>query len=544
MATSKASVSFSFTKNETLIIKAIGILLIVLHNFSRWVDPVTGESEFTFSSRALHNAFEIACTSGWMFFKSFFNYFGHYGVQLFIFISGYGLVQSYLNEKPSYLNYLFHRFQKLYPSFVVAIMVYFIYQNFIMYNFPGRNLLPNFLAHLSLTATLWPGKGLSINGPWWFYSTIFQLYAVFPILIKIYKRFGLKGLLITGLVAFLVSHGKFYVSSPYTVNLMETFIGQMPVFILGIWFGIDKEIKLQWYWVVGLLILFCGGCYYSFLWPATHLCIAILLLIAAKTIYSITEKVKAIKTVLIFIGSISVYLFAIHGFMRWPFVDIINVNHDKMWVAHLMLFLFLALSISLAWLLTEYEKFWRKMMSRFSTLAAKTLITIIFAGLFLGLIIWGYLRREENNNECTKMQLISHIEESADSTRTDIITYENRGRVLWFKQGKNYSPAVEILIPKENRKKAHKLVFSCNALYDSIPTHCWIVVESYLGPVFMKWHNVNIARADSLRNKWLPYEMAVDLNSSPFMRRQRFRYYFYSETKGNIYLDDIRADIE
>ncbi|MBA4409529.1 MAG: acyltransferase family protein [Bacteroidota bacterium] len=173
------SFSLSLTKDQTLMLKAIGILLIVLHNFSRWVDPITGESEFTFSQSALPTAIHIGSTNGWLFFKAFFNYFGHYGVQLFIFLSGYGLVQSYLHEKQSYIKYVYHRFQKLYPSLVVAILFYMIYEVFAMHQFPKWDIIPNFLAHLTFTATLLPFKGQSVNGPWWFYSAIFQLFYYF-----------------------------------------------------------------------------------------------------------------------------------------------------------------------------------------------------------------------------------------------------------------------------------------------------------------------------------------------------------------------------
>jgi peptidoglycan/LPS O-acetylase OafA/YrhL len=173
------SFSVSLTKDETLMLKAIGILLIVIHNFSRWVYPITGECEFTFSQSALPTAIQIGSSNGWMFFKAFFNYFGHYGVQLFIFLSGYGLVQSYLYEQPTWLKYIYHRFQKLYPSLVVAILFYLIYQVFVMHQFPELDIIPDLLAHLTLTATLLPGKGQSVVGPWWFYSTIFQLYLLF-----------------------------------------------------------------------------------------------------------------------------------------------------------------------------------------------------------------------------------------------------------------------------------------------------------------------------------------------------------------------------
>ncbi|HAQ21750.1 MAG TPA: hypothetical protein DCR40_21350, partial [Prolixibacteraceae bacterium] len=257
------SFNLSLTKDQTLMLKAIGILLIVIHNFSRWIDPITGESEFTFSQSALPTAIHIGSTNAWMFFKAFFNYFGHYGVQLFIFLSGYGLVQSYLKEKQSYIKYVYHRFQKLYPSLVVAILLYLIYQVFVMHQFPKLEILPDLLAHLTLTATLLPGKGQSVVGPRWFYSTIFQLYLIFPLLIKVYSRYGSRWLLIIGLLAWTLTQMYAHFDNLYQVNIRETFIGQVPVFILGIWFGTDYKKCISWYMALALFVLFCVGCYFQ-----------------------------------------------------------------------------------------------------------------------------------------------------------------------------------------------------------------------------------------------------------------------------------------
>jgi peptidoglycan/LPS O-acetylase OafA/YrhL len=49
--------------------------------------------------------------------------------------------------------------------------------------------------HLLLISTLIPGKALSINGPWWFYSMIFQLYLLFPIFMWIERKYSIKGLI-------------------------------------------------------------------------------------------------------------------------------------------------------------------------------------------------------------------------------------------------------------------------------------------------------------------------------------------------------------
>jgi len=42
-----------FSKEQTALLKGLGILLIVLHNFFHNLTPVIGENEFSFSAETL-----------------------------------------------------------------------------------------------------------------------------------------------------------------------------------------------------------------------------------------------------------------------------------------------------------------------------------------------------------------------------------------------------------------------------------------------------------------------------------------------------------
>lgn len=546
MPTKRTSISLSITKDQTLMLKAIAILLIVIHNFSRWVNPITGECEFYFNQSALSTAVEVASTNGWMFFKAFFNYFGHYGVQLFIFLSGYGLVQSYLHEHPSWLKYVYHRFQKLYPSLVVAILLYLIYQVFVMCQFPGLDVLPNFLAHLTLTATLLPGKGQSLVGPWWFYSTIFQLYLIFPLLLKVWSRYGTRCHLFIGLLAWILTQIFANFDNLYPVNIRETFVGQMPVFILGIWFGTNDKMRISWYAVLTLFVLFCFGCYFQLLWPLTHICIAILLVISAKAIINIALKVRYLTMVLLFIGSISVYLFAIHGFMRWPFVTIINMNNDKFWFSLLMLLLFLTLSLLSAWLLTKAEGFWREKLSKLNGTFSKVAFTCSLILLPAILLVWEYNSHFLQVKSHKQINLLSNLDESNDTTRRDIKHYktETGEKVIWLRSELDISSIEKFKIPTDKQRGGTLLQISGNILCDSIPIECWLVAESYIGEIRMTRNSVNMIATDIVANQWQPLKLLIDLRSPLITHKDLFRFYFYAKTNGNVYVDKVQVKLE
>ena len=97
------------SKQDSNIFKAIGILLIVFHNYFRWLEPNTGENEFYFLADHIKNLVKGIIHTPLESINLLFDYFGHYGVQIFIFISGVGLAISMLNKKTSYGTFILKR---------------------------------------------------------------------------------------------------------------------------------------------------------------------------------------------------------------------------------------------------------------------------------------------------------------------------------------------------------------------------------------------------------------------------------------------------
>ena len=79
--------TYSISKDDTSLIKGLAIFCIVLHNFFHWMPPSPGENEFVFDERIHNNFFSILTSTPTEIINVLFSYFGHYGVQIFIFIS-------------------------------------------------------------------------------------------------------------------------------------------------------------------------------------------------------------------------------------------------------------------------------------------------------------------------------------------------------------------------------------------------------------------------------------------------------------------------
>lgn len=87
--------SFSLTKDDTLLLKGIAILLIVSHNFLHLVPPSPVENEFFFAhERGAWLALAICFEHPAEILHVLLAYFGHYGVVFFVLLSGYGLTKK------------------------------------------------------------------------------------------------------------------------------------------------------------------------------------------------------------------------------------------------------------------------------------------------------------------------------------------------------------------------------------------------------------------------------------------------------------------
>ena len=170
------------TKSDNHLLKGIAILSIMLHNLLHLLPGAVAENEFTFSARNIQRVlFEFHHSQDvWRMIASVFSHFGHYGVSIFLFLSGYGLVMKYeksLTQVPSTLLFLWQHMKKLWwlmiPGFVVALFFLIDWHTFTL-SFGKSNpwLTLAFLGNFFEFDTL-------LYGPWWFFSLMLQFYLLY-----------------------------------------------------------------------------------------------------------------------------------------------------------------------------------------------------------------------------------------------------------------------------------------------------------------------------------------------------------------------------
>ena len=343
-----------FSKSDTNIIKGLGILMIMFHNFFHLIDPGIGENEFAFSADNFKRFVDFTSSDPLNFIRFTFSYFGHYGVQLFIFMSSYGLYLGYRNKNVKWLNFMRKRVGKLYPTLFLGIMLVMLIWIFGL-QLPRLAVLKSILIKFTLLHGFIPNEALSISGPWWFFSVIVQLYALFPLLLLVLRKTGPNALLVIAFLFIGISMTLDLFASTAGLSVYFTFIGQLPVFSLGLYFAAKPQIKISASILILAIVVFSFGNVNQYAWYLSFVAITIILLAGAILIIPIVRKFKFINSFLEFTGSISLFLFVLNGTLRWPFLKI-AAKYDNAFLTLGLSLVFLAFVYFAALIFRFFEK--------------------------------------------------------------------------------------------------------------------------------------------------------------------------------------------
>ncbi len=352
---------------QVSIYKAIGILLIVIHNFMHWL-PGPKEMEFEFEEGKFLFFIESIANEPERFFQFSMSYLGHFGVQIFIFLSAYGLTKKFLLGNPSYWQFIRKRAWSIYPSFILAILFWAVItaEYAIGRSAPLALLIENFqsiLYKLVLVSNFMPDERLKLVGPWWFISLIFQVYFVFPLLFNLLKKYGsyfLIALSITTVSLMVVTNGVIG-----DVNLNYTIIGHMPELCLGMYLASrdKKAISIPIWIIILAVIIFLAGNVIEPLWFLNHVSILVVMIACFVALTSFIQRTHYVKAFFLFTGSISMHLFLVNGFLRTPFIY--YARDDNTWLmALLYCFMSVTTSFFVAFVLAKTELVTKYSISR------------------------------------------------------------------------------------------------------------------------------------------------------------------------------------
>lgn len=170
----------------------------------------------------------------WIFFRHtffynnfsffFFDYLlqiGDCGVDIFLFLSGYGLFHSY-NKNNDIKVYYKKRFKRIIPTYIFFLFLT-ISVDALMFNLPLSDITPLYLFNLTVCN-------------YWFIGAIIIYYTIFPYICKIVNRINMW--YIISIVYLISLFGAKYAHYP-NFNII---FARLPIFVLGIIFAYNKNL--------------------------------------------------------------------------------------------------------------------------------------------------------------------------------------------------------------------------------------------------------------------------------------------------------------
>ena len=187
--------------------KGIAILGIMLHNYCHYVKNIVRENEFTWQQSKCDRLWEVLQQPDDLLPMHLFSFFGHYGVTVFLFLSGFGLVMKYEHEtspdssplgtQGGVWRFLRYNYLKLFRLFIVGFVLFVMLDAITpgMHRYKAYEVVAmlgmyaNFLENPS--QVVWPG-------PYWYFSVTLQLYILYRLVFYRWRHWGVIVALMVG----------------------------------------------------------------------------------------------------------------------------------------------------------------------------------------------------------------------------------------------------------------------------------------------------------------------------------------------------------
>ena len=235
------------TRTECTAMRGIAILAIMLHNYCHYVKGIVKENEYQFFDKRIDGLWESLTSPDEFLPMHLLSFFGHYGVPVFLFLSGYGLVRKYEKESRRQghdsgensatspldsFSFLRYHYLKLLRMLIVGFVLFIMVDAVTPGRFPFHwdNVIAQLLMYINVLPE--PDK-INWPGIYWFFGLMMQFYIVYRLLL--YRR---SSWLVVVLIAVCWLLQVFCDPDGDTLNrLRYNFIGGMLPFGLGILLG-------------------------------------------------------------------------------------------------------------------------------------------------------------------------------------------------------------------------------------------------------------------------------------------------------------------
>ncbi len=332
---------------ECTILRGFAILGIILHNYCHWLPAAVKENEFLFKLSNSESLMNTLLHPSDLLPIHLLSFFGHYGVPVFLFLSGYGLVKKY--EAPGaedarpwpFIQFHYLKlFRIMIVGFIAFTLVDAITRGTFHYTFSGilyqLLMVGNF--HIHPERIIWPG-------PYWFFGLMLQLYVIYRLLFfRRHWAYVVTAIAICGILQACCE------PESNLLNLLRyNCIGGMLPFGTGILYARFGKEHSKIHYSTALILsaaaIFLFSLNYQ-LWLWTPLFITLLALSTVKMLPSFKWNWMA------WVGQLSMPLFVCHPIARKIFIPL-----SKSGETYAGLCLYLLSSLGMAWIFMQiYNK--------------------------------------------------------------------------------------------------------------------------------------------------------------------------------------------
>ena len=244
------------SRTESSALRGIAILGIILHNYCHFLGFAVKENEYKFDTGRPMQFLDKLFSLDSDLFIHFFSFLGHYGVPIFLFISGYGLVKKYeaQPQQPASAKeaspsgtfggaFIKKHFLKLFRLMIIGYLLFIgIY---LLRHSDGAQVYSwdRVLTQLTMTINFlyFDPDHIIKPGPYWFFGLMLQLYALYILVIH---RWRSKWLLLALALGSVVLEACFAGSQDWLNYVRYNFIGGLLPFCTGVWLA-RKEIPIR-----------------------------------------------------------------------------------------------------------------------------------------------------------------------------------------------------------------------------------------------------------------------------------------------------------
>lgn len=325
-------------------LRGIAILGIILHNYCHFLGFAVKENEYTFTASKPQAFFDRLFNLNSDLFVHFFSFLGHYGVPIFLFISGFGLVFKYeqsTERKVPTLPFIGFHYAKLLRLMFLGYIGFAVVCYLHPHGYHGYNL-SRVVAQALMYINLMPDPDHIIKpGPYWFFGLMLQLYIVYRLFL--YRR---SSWLVLVLVAVCwMAQAVFTPDNDPGGEILNRIrynsVGGMLPFGAGILYARHGKTLSQWGYsaiiVVSAIAVFCGSLWFqSWLWVP--------LFVVTGAVATVKLLPSFVLKACVWVGAVSSALFVVHPITREIIIPMSYHGHVYSGIA-----VYLLASFLLAW---------------------------------------------------------------------------------------------------------------------------------------------------------------------------------------------------